>query len=1014
MAKLSGNQIDYIKKNYNGSNVQELSRKLNCPSEDVERMVERLKESNKVKVKKLFPVELDFIYRFTRTDYFIFISLFLISLVNYVYTMTPGIAAGDCGELTCAVYFLGGAHSPGYPLYCIVGKLFMGLFFFIGRIVYRLTFFSAFGGAMTVSVSYLVFIKFLGRYHHQNRLDNLFFAKVPAVAAALFFLFADDLWSQAVIAEVYTLNSLFLPVMFLLALLYEERYSQNTHLLLDQKSGKQYFWNRSIKLMYMFYFLFGVAMGDHHIILGYFIPFTLYFIYTHFRDKTFFRLMILITIAYLLGLVMVVYYQLPETFDMMAIVTILVIILYLIVKLYSEHPKFLTAIMIGAGFMLLGVLVYAYMPIRSLANAPLDWGNPEILENFVNVVTRKQYRGFAQNIRTIGTMLQQFIILFKWRLEQFTPFLYIFTFLGLYRLFKLNRKWFYFTVSFLLYYDFAFSQFNNFKFTARDMFFAEVFFIPSYMVNIIWIAVGLEYAVVLLEKHVFKKPLAENKMIGFGVSAFLIALSVIPFKINFKKNNVRHAWVNDSYGRNILKTLDYKAINFTEGGDNQVFSLLYHTYVEHLRPDVEVYDQKGNVFLLYGDMMRMSPQQLQESQITKDYEKISTGRPVYYTWKDYWRQNEINKRYNENFDYMQTGILYKVVRRTLPYAPLINYWLYYDFEWMQYPEEAREWDYLSREIVANYNFQLGDYYMEKAYNSYNLSKQVYMEPERSRSYYREYEGYDKKAYDNYRKAQYFGYDMTAIHFNLGLLLEQKIRILQQENKIDEINAVLDEAIKDYIIAAEIENRQDNAPRAYFTAGRGYEKKAFYNPEKEADYMKEALKYYRIALEISPDFQDAQMAARRADAVLKYPTRQLADMEKNLAKDPANEKLYFELVKAYIDRMEANRSVTLLEQASRIMPNNMNVLFNLANLYQQLRRPQEAISVFNRISRMNPNEPTIYYYLGENHYALKQYEQAYGFYKRFISMAYNINDNNIRSMVSGAQQKIRSLAPYYEH
>ncbi|MDD5067719.1 MAG: DUF2723 domain-containing protein, partial [bacterium] len=875
MAKFTSSQFEYIKKNYNGKNEVELGRRLNCNPNEIKNIMDRQKDNN----KKLFPVELNTIYKFTRTDYLISILIFIAGLITYVYTMTPGIAAGDCGELTCAAYFLGGAHSPGYPLYCIMAKLFMGVFFFIGRMVFRATFLSAFCGAVTVAVSYLFFVKFLSRYHLNEKYDNLFFAKVPSIAAALFFLFSDDLWSQAVIAEVYTVNSLFLPIMFLLALVYEERYSQNTNLLHSTKGNDvSYIWSKPIKIMYLFYFLFGIAIGDHHIILGYFLPFTLFFLYTHLKDKTFFRVLIGLSVSYLLMLIMVVYYQLPETFDTLAMIIVAIIALYIIVKVQSENSRLIKALFISAGFIFFGLLVYAYMPIRSLANAPLDWGNPEILENFINVVSRKQYRGFAQNIRTIDTFIRQWIILFQWRLQQFTPFLYIFTFLGLFRLYKLNKKWFYFTVSFLLYYDFAFSQFNNFKFTERDMYFAEVFFIPSYMVNIFWIVIGIEFSLKLFEKYILKDSLLNKKKIGWGVSAFLIILSWIPYHANFDRNNCRHIWLNDNYGRNILKTLEYKAVNFTEGGDNQVFSLLYHTYVEHLRPDVEVYDQKGNVFLLYGDMMRMTPQQLQESQITKDYEKIATGRPIFYTWKDFGRQSEINRRYGLNLEYRQTGILYRVCNKGEEFISPIDYWPYYDFEWREYPTEVVNSDYLSREIVANYNFQLGDFFMEKTYNAYNLYQQYRYDPARSAQYYNEYETNDKIAYNYYRNAQFSGFDMTAIHFNLGLLLEQKIRILQQEqNKLNEINAVLDEAIKDYIIAAEIENKQDNAPRAYFTAGRAYERKAYFNPDKEAEYMGQALKYYRIALDISPDFRDAQMSARRADAVLKYPTKQLADM-----------------------------------------------------------------------------------------------------------------------------------------
>lgn len=1026
MARLSKKQVEYVKRNYNGNNILELSKRLNVPLKEVNKVVNKLKNTNKIVEKKYFSLQLEKIYRFTITDYLIFFAIFFISLFTYVYTMTPGIAAGDCGELTCAVYFLGGAHSPGYPLYCVVGKLFMGLFFFIGRIVFRLTFLSAFGGALTVSVSYLFFVKFLGRYHYDSKGNNLFFAKIPAIAACLFFLFSEELWAQAVIAEVYTVNSLFLPIMFLIALVFEERISQNTSLLIStHRYNKSYVWNRVMKLLFLFYFLFGLAMGDHHIIAGYFIPFSFFFIYPYLKDKTFLKFAVATTIAYGFILISTVYYQLPESFHLIAKSIFFIMVLYILYKFATENLGIFFGILIAGAFLFLGVIIYAYMPIRSTADAPLDWGNPEILENFKNVITRKQYRGFAQNIRSLSVFFQQAFIIFKWRVAQFTIIPFLFTFLGLYRLFKLNKKWFYFTISFLLYYDIAFMQFNNFRFTARDLYFAKVFFIPSYMVNLFWIVIGLEFSIKLIEKYLIRDSILKNKNIAWGVSIGMILLSFLPFNANLHENNVRHAWANDNYGRNLLKTLEYKSILFTEGGDNQVFSLLYHNYVEYLRPDVNdpnapngspergIFDQKGNVFLLYGDMMRMTSQQLRNSQIVKDYEKISTGRSIYYTWKDYRRQNEINKRYNENFEYVQKGIVYRNQTRGSDWQAPINYWLYYDFAWKEYPGEARNWDYLSREIIANYNFQLGDYYMAKAYKEYNDYQKFQFDIKKRNYHYNQYKKYDELAYNNYRKAQKFGFDMTAIHFNLSLLLEQKIRFLQRENKKQEIDILLNEAISNYIKAAKIENKQGNAARAYYTAGRAYEKKAFFKPENEVEYYQEALKFYQKALEINPQYKDARLGLNRASSIIKYPTKKLKQLESNLRKNPKNEKLCFELVKAYIDRLEANKAVPLLERASRFMPNNANVMFNLANLYQQLKRNNDAIRIFKRMIKVNPNQPAIYFYLAENYYTTKKFAQAYQYYKIFIRIGMNMKDRNIQKMIYTAQQRVRMLAPSYE-
>lgn len=1111
MSNLTRRQKDFIKNNIKNKSPMEIAKILGV---DVKSVVQYIQESKTekpqeiVKSKKIFKVTVDNIYKFTITDYIIFFIIFFIALSLYVWTMTPGIAAGDCGELTCAVYFLGGAHSPGYPLYCIVGKLFMWFFYPLGRIVYRLTFMSAFMGALTVALSYLFFVKFLGRHHNEDKFSNLIFAKIPAIVSSLYFLVSNDLWAQSIIAEVYTLNSVFLPMMFLIALAYEDRITLNPSLIDFNKTLNAYP-NRVLNILYLFYFIFGVSLGDHHIILGYFLPFTFFFLYPFFEDKDFFKIVIATTIAYIFALVIVVYYELPESFDNFAKMLILGLLAFDLYIILKSESKLLKPIIISGLFLILGLMVYIYMPIRSRANAPLDWGNPETFENFINVVTRKQYRGFAQNVREFSVFMKQLAILFQWRLEQWTPFIYIFTFLGLYRLFKLNRKWFYFTVSFLFYYDIAFAQFNNFKFTSRDMFFAKVFFIPSYMINIFWILIGVEYSIVLVV-NILKNYLGDEiwsrsrKYVASGIFVIFFSLSYLPFKANFDENNAHNCWANDNYGKNLLKTVEYKGILFTEGGDNQVFSLLYHNYIEYLRPDMNdpnvrleeldkrgIFDQKGNVFLLYGDMMRMTPGELTISQITNDYARFRTGRPIYYTWKDQGRLNEINKlymidkyifdnynesrkeqiiknvikmikdlnltvldylrrttkqinpqtpddevrniaierinlvererenlkktdrftKYKREFEYRQTGILYRICNRDEIFNFPINYWLYYDFEWQEHSDEAVYWDYLTREIIANYNFQMGDEYLAKAYENYNISQNFLISEQERKKAREKFEEFQRKAFSYYREAKKYGFDMTAIHFNYALLLEQLANIYQGEGKLDLVKSILEDAGKSYLKAAEIENRQDNAPRAFFAAGRVFERQALIFPENEITYMSNALKYYKEALEILPNYNEALMGVKRAEAYLRYPTKKIREMEKNLNLNPQQENLYFELVRAYIDRFQYNDAVRVLENGVRAMPNSMNLILNLGNLYTQLNRLDDAIKIWNRVLAKNPNEINSLFYLGECYFRKRDYKKAFENYQKFVNIASGINNQQIQQMVITAHQRMRSISPY---
>ncbi|HMB00741.1 MAG TPA: hypothetical protein VKS21_07115 [Spirochaetota bacterium] len=107
-----------------------------------------------------------------------------------------------------------------------------------------------------------------------------------------------------------------------------------------------------------------------------------------------------------------------------------------------------------------------------------------------------------------------------------------------------------------------------------------------------------------------------------------------------QKNEACH-----NYAYNMMMSSEPHSIFMTEGGDNQVFSLVYFSYVEKKRPDVDFFDQKGNVFpRLYGDLMHKNPFELKLIRDLRDFQLYSTGRPVYLTWK----RKKLHTLYFEN------------------------------------------------------------------------------------------------------------------------------------------------------------------------------------------------------------------------------------------------------------------------------------------------------------------------------------------------------------------------------
>lgn len=149
-------------------------------------------------------------------DYGIAALLTAVVFLVYHATLTPSLSylSPDGNELATVPAVLGLAHSPGYPLYTWLGKLFSFLPF--GDIAHRMNLMSAILGACSVGGLYLIGISLL----HSDSGPSIL-RRTAAALAALLFAFSPTFWSQAVIAEVYSPNIFMIDVSLLLLLSWE-------------------------------------------------------------------------------------------------------------------------------------------------------------------------------------------------------------------------------------------------------------------------------------------------------------------------------------------------------------------------------------------------------------------------------------------------------------------------------------------------------------------------------------------------------------------------------------------------------------------------------------------------------------------------------------------------------------------------------------------------------------------------------------------------------------------------
>ena len=158
--------------------------------------------------------------RFQPSDFIAAALVFFITLGVYLATMAPNVTLEDSGELITGAVTFGVPHPPGYPLWTMSGFILSHLFPF-GNLAWRINLESALFGAAANAVLTLL-VCHSGRWLLQRWTDAPAqpvvrrFSFYAGLLAGLTIGFSDVMWGQAVVAEVYTLNALFVNLVLLL------------------------------------------------------------------------------------------------------------------------------------------------------------------------------------------------------------------------------------------------------------------------------------------------------------------------------------------------------------------------------------------------------------------------------------------------------------------------------------------------------------------------------------------------------------------------------------------------------------------------------------------------------------------------------------------------------------------------------------------------------------------------------------------------------------------------------
>lgn len=341
---------------------------------------------------------------FSRRDWSSFWTAFLISFAVYFYTLAPTVTMEDCGELATAGAYLGVPHPPGYPIWTMLVWIFTKVFSFVTfrgqpNPAWSIALASAVFGSLASGVTAMLICRsgqdiisqLKSRTQHISQSTENIFCWVGGVTGSLLFAFSPVNWSQSVIVEAYTLNSLFLALVMILAYVWIKRQSNRTLVILS--------------------FVFGVGLTNYQALL---LMLPALVILVLLRNTSLFRDFIVACIPFMCVFVLIKANSWPEIpnpsqpldYIFIAIKSVslppllhpthFTCFIYLtlnflaVIMIYYFLPNGKTVAFSILGFEL-GLAVYGYMPLASETNPPMNWGYPRTFEGFIHAITRGQY-----------------------------------------------------------------------------------------------------------------------------------------------------------------------------------------------------------------------------------------------------------------------------------------------------------------------------------------------------------------------------------------------------------------------------------------------------------------------------------------------------------------------------------------------------------------------------------------------------------------------------------------------
>jgi len=827
-------------------------------------------------------------------EYALAIFVFLVAFGVYFKTVCPTVYIGDSGELTAAAYTLGISHPTGYPLFCLLGKLFTIIIPF-GEIAFRVNLASSFAAAVAV-----LFVYFSMRILQKS--------KLIAICASFIFAFSSTLWSQAVIAEVYALNAMFFAIVIFILLKWDKE--------------------KDVKLLYWLSFVCGAGLTHHRSFL---------FLFP--------------------AIIWIIVIASPKD----------------ILKLKSRNLLF-------AFFLfLLGLSFYLYIPIRMLAKPEINWRNVSDLSGIIYHLTGAQYKT-RMFVFGLKDLFFNFILYAKLLSQQFAPGFFIFVLLGIFASFRRSKKIFIF-----LLLVFAFNVLIALNYNIPDI---EVYYIPSYMIAVVWIGYALSF---LLSKIISLKI---NKYIVYLFIAFSF---LAPLSNNYSTSDRSNCFVGYDLGLNMLKQLKKNSV-FIPAGDPFVFIPIYFRTVLKIRPDVSIFDENGNLVLLVPSLVK--EQNLFALADNPSMSKELRRQLILYSDKDLYSVGDNSDENLLGTIFEPQGLIFKITKKTKSTLAPKDYWYDYNIRGIDNIDLLKEKEI--RMVFASYYFARFKYFqaIKDKKNAKKMCEQLDAMSfdvgfiQSTLAGFFAGEGLTKEALEKHTKACSLDPFNSYVHFNFGVWYSN--------------NGKYKEAIKEYDKAIRFKPDFISAfvNRGISYAGIGENNKAIYDYKTALSFDPnnigalnnlgiaysfkglddDALKQYQKALEIN----NANYFSRYNTALIYLQRGKMkeaiAELKKAIFYVPNEEKTFNALGTAYLSKGDKKEAEKNFKKALLIAPKSAGAHYNLGFLYEKWGKLHFAEKEYKKTIKLNPKFTEPYKSLGFMYLSNKKDKPKSAYYlKKYLEL-----------------------------